>query len=148
MRFSFLAVLLALGATPAALGQSGGQGQVNVYNWSDYIDPVQLKDFSKRTGTKVNYTTYDSNEILDAKLKSGQADTTSWCPLPRSFFLCARSRPSSTCRSTSRGSGITAISIPTRWRCWPGTIRTMRMASRGCKGTIGIGYNATRFASA
>jgi putrescine transport system substrate-binding protein len=68
MRLRLVAALLAFGATPAL-----GQGQVNVYNWSDYIDPGQLKGFAKQSGIKVNYTTYDSNEILDAKLKSGQA---------------------------------------------------------------------------
>jgi putrescine transport system substrate-binding protein len=82
MRFSLLAVLLALGATPAL-----GQGQVNVYNWSDYIDPVQLKDFAKQTGIKVNYTTYDSNEILDAKLKSGQSGYDIVVPTASPFFV-------------------------------------------------------------
>jgi putrescine transport system substrate-binding protein len=82
MRFSLLAVLLALGATPAF-----GQGQVNVYNWSDYIDPGQLKDFAARSGIKVNYTTYDSNEILDAKLKSGQSGYDIVVPTASPFFV-------------------------------------------------------------
>ena len=49
------------------------QKQVNVYNWSDYIAEDQLKVFNQQTGIKVNYTTYDSNEILDAKLKAGRS---------------------------------------------------------------------------
>ncbi|MBS0550321.1 MAG: polyamine ABC transporter substrate-binding protein [Proteobacteria bacterium] len=61
-------LLVALVAGPAF-----AQGQVNVYNWSDYIDPAQLKNFAASTKIKVNYTTYDSNEILDAKLRTGQA---------------------------------------------------------------------------
>lgn len=44
---------------------------VNVYNWSDYIDPEAVKIFEKKTGIKVNYDVYDSNEILEAKLMSG-----------------------------------------------------------------------------
>src|SRR6185436_15197422 len=59
--------LLAL-ASPAF-----AQKQVNVYNWSDYIAEDQLKIFTQQTGIKVNYTTYDSNEILDAKLKAGRS---------------------------------------------------------------------------
>ena len=81
MRFSLLAVLLAL-STPAF-----GQGQVNVYNWSDYIDPAQLRDFAKQTGIKVNYTTYDSNEILDAKLRSGQSGYDIVVPTASPFFV-------------------------------------------------------------
>jgi putrescine transport system substrate-binding protein len=86
MRFSLLAVLLATllsyGATPAF-----AQGQVNVYNWSDYIDPDQLKVFAKQNGVKVNYTTYDSNEILDAKLKSGQSGYDIVVPTASPFFV-------------------------------------------------------------
>ena len=56
------------------------QGQnltLNVYNWGEYIsngsdDSVDVvAAFEKLTGIKVNYTTYDSNESLYAKLKSG-----------------------------------------------------------------------------
>ena len=68
MRLSLLAGLAAFAAGPAF-----AQKQVNVYNWSDYIAEDQLKLFSTETGIKVNYTTYDSNEILDAKLKAGRS---------------------------------------------------------------------------
>ena len=46
---------------------------LHVYNWSDYIAEAALKNFTTNTGIKVNYTTYDSNEILDAKLKTGRS---------------------------------------------------------------------------
>ncbi|TIS61868.1 MAG: polyamine ABC transporter substrate-binding protein [Mesorhizobium sp.] len=44
---------------------------VNVYNWSDYIDSSILDDFTKETGIKVVYDTFDSNEILETKLLAG-----------------------------------------------------------------------------
>jgi putrescine transport system substrate-binding protein len=44
---------------------------VNVYNWSDYIAPDTLEKFTKETGIKVNYDTYDGNETLEAKLAVG-----------------------------------------------------------------------------
>ena len=44
---------------------------LNVYNWSDYIDPVVLENFQKETGIKLNYDVYDSNEVLEAKLMAG-----------------------------------------------------------------------------
>ena len=53
---------------------------LNVYNWGEYIsngsdDSVDVVDaFQKLTGIHVNCTTYDSNESLYAKLKSGAAD--------------------------------------------------------------------------
>jgi putrescine transport system substrate-binding protein len=45
---------------------------VNVYNWSDYIDPKVLEEFTKETGIKVRYDTFDSNEIVEAKLLAGK----------------------------------------------------------------------------
>lgn len=44
---------------------------VNVYNWSDYIDPQVLKDFEKQYGIKVNYDVYDKNEVLETRLLTG-----------------------------------------------------------------------------
>src|SRR5215472_2815470 len=82
MRCIILACLFALAAGPAF-----GQKQVNVYNWSDYIAEDQLKAFSKDTGIKVNYTTYDSNEILDAKLKTGRSGYDVVVPTASPFFV-------------------------------------------------------------
>ena len=53
---------------------------INVYNWGEYIsngsdDSVDVvAAFEKLTGIKVNYTTFDSNESMYAKLKSGAAN--------------------------------------------------------------------------
>jgi len=46
---------------------------VNVYNWSDYITPEALEGFTKKTGIKVVYDVYDSNDVLDAKLLAGRS---------------------------------------------------------------------------
>src|SRR6478609_9041550 len=45
---------------------------VNVYNWSDYIEPTVLEDFTKETGINVNYEVMDSNEMLETKLVAGR----------------------------------------------------------------------------
>ena len=45
---------------------------VNVYNWSDYIEPTVLEDFTKETGIKVQYEVMDSNELLETKLLAGR----------------------------------------------------------------------------
>jgi putrescine transport system substrate-binding protein len=65
--FSMLLALVGLGQAQAA------DRVVNVYNWSDYIAPKVLEDFTKETGIKVVYDTYDSNETLETKLLAGNA---------------------------------------------------------------------------
>lgn len=39
------------------------------YNWSEYIPSEVLEEFTKETGIKVIYSTYESNESMYAKLK-------------------------------------------------------------------------------
>jgi putrescine transport system substrate-binding protein len=55
----------------AAAPASNEEKVVNVYNWSDYIDPKMLEAFTKDTGIKVNYDVFDSNEVLQTKLLAG-----------------------------------------------------------------------------
>lgn len=45
---------------------------LNVYNWSDYIAEETVPAFEKRTGIKVRYDVYDSNETLKGKLMTGK----------------------------------------------------------------------------
>ena len=58
---------------------AGQNVTLNVYNWGEYIsngsdDSIDVVDaFEKLTGISVNYTTFDSNESMYAKLKSGAA---------------------------------------------------------------------------
>ncbi|MGO2287382.1 polyamine ABC transporter substrate-binding protein [Pseudomonas lundensis] len=46
---------------------------VKIYNWSDYIAPDTLKNFTRDTGIAFSYDVYDSNETLDGKLMTGQS---------------------------------------------------------------------------
>lgn len=46
---------------------------VNVYNWTDYIDPVVVEKFTAETGIRVQYDVYDSLETLEAKLLIGRS---------------------------------------------------------------------------
>lgn len=43
---------------------------VNLYIWSNYIPSSVIDKFEKETGIKVNYSEYDSNETMYAKLKA------------------------------------------------------------------------------
>jgi putrescine transport system substrate-binding protein len=58
------------GQAPAA--PAAEEKVVNVYNWSDYIDPATLEQFTAETGIKVNYDVFDSNEVLETKLLAGK----------------------------------------------------------------------------
>jgi putrescine transport system substrate-binding protein len=46
---------------------------VRVYNWSDYVDETAIADFEKETGFKVIYDTFDSNEVLETKMLTGNS---------------------------------------------------------------------------
>jgi putrescine transport system substrate-binding protein len=64
----------ALSGAPAAGGSGPEDKVLNVYNWSDYIDPHVLADFSQQTGIKVNYDVFDSNSVLETKLLTGHTN--------------------------------------------------------------------------
>ena len=75
----FLASLTLLAASvgfialgPAATAQAQDR-VVNVYNWTDYIDPTVLDDFTRETGIRVVYDMYDNNEIVETKLLAGRS---------------------------------------------------------------------------
>ncbi|ATQ66972.1 MULTISPECIES: polyamine ABC transporter substrate-binding protein [Methylosinus] len=69
MKSTLALLLLALGAGAA----NGAERVVNIFNWSDYIDPSVLEDFTRETGVKVVYDTFDSNEVLETRLLAGSA---------------------------------------------------------------------------
>ncbi|QFY59119.1 polyamine ABC transporter substrate-binding protein [Rhizobium grahamii] len=66
-RLAATAVVAAFSAAPSLAQEK----VVNIYNWSDYIDSSILEDFTKETGIKVVYDTFDSNETVETKLLAG-----------------------------------------------------------------------------
>ncbi|MDO4732427.1 MAG: spermidine/putrescine ABC transporter substrate-binding protein [Bacillota bacterium] len=88
-----LTLILALGAILAGCGGSSSQlelekltgeysrefegTELNVFNWGEYISDGSEgsmdvnAEFEELTGIKVNYSTYESNEAMYAKMKSG-----------------------------------------------------------------------------
>ena len=65
IRAAFTAAL-ALAAAPAA-----AEGELNVYNWGDYINPEVLDRFAEEYDVDVSLDTYSSNEEMLAKIQSG-----------------------------------------------------------------------------
>ncbi|HWD60388.1 MAG TPA: polyamine ABC transporter substrate-binding protein [Stellaceae bacterium] len=68
MRAIAVAIIVLL--APAARAEAP---ELHVYNWSDYIAPDTIANFSKETGIAVTYDVYDGNEVLEAKLLAGQS---------------------------------------------------------------------------
>lgn len=59
-------------STPAPSQPQAG-GTLNVYNWSDYIDPYAVSRFQQETGIRVRYDVFDSLETLEGKLSAGRS---------------------------------------------------------------------------
>lgn len=63
---AFMAALICFNALAA-------DEHLNIYNWSDYIADDTISQFEKKTGIKVRYDVYDSNDTLQAKLLAGSS---------------------------------------------------------------------------
>ncbi len=68
--FLALKMILALAAL-SATGPAWAGGNLFIFTWTDYTSPALIAKFERETGIKVSVDTYDSNETLLAKLKSG-----------------------------------------------------------------------------
>ena len=138
MRHAFFAALLVLaaGLSPAA---AQGQRTVNVYNWSDYIDPTVLEDFTKETGIKVQYDTFDANETLETKLLAGKSGYD--VVVPTAYFL-ERQIKAAVFQKLDKSK------LPNLTNAWPEIAKRLASYDPGNQfavnymwGTTGIGYN-------
>ncbi len=73
-----MALLLAAcsrdAGVPVRSGDAAADMSLNVYNWSDFIDPSVVADFEKEFGIKVHYDVYDTNEMMEVKLLAGHTN--------------------------------------------------------------------------
>jgi len=131
-------VLCALGAA-AADAQGTRERVVNVYNWSDYVAPGVLDDFTRETGIKVRYDTFDSNDTLEAKLLAGRSGYD--VVVPTAYFLE---------RQIKAGlfQKLDTARLPNLVHLWPEITRKLAAYDPGNQhavnymwGTTGIGYN-------
>ncbi|HEY6641301.1 polyamine ABC transporter substrate-binding protein [Povalibacter sp.] len=72
-------------AAPGAKTAGQEERVVNVYNWSDYIDPEVLSRFEQESGIKVRYDVFDSNEVLETRLLTGNSGYD--LVVPSAYFL-------------------------------------------------------------
>lgn len=59
---------------------------VNVYSWSGEIPDSLIKQFEKESGIKVNFSTYQSNEVMYAKLRTS-AGASYDVVIPSSYYI-------------------------------------------------------------
>jgi putrescine transport system substrate-binding protein len=139
-----LACLAALGLTLLAPTVASAQGErvVNVYNWSDYIDPAVLEAFTKETGIKVRYDTFDANETLETKLLAGKSGYD--LVVPTGYFL-QRQIAAGVFRKLDKSK------LPNLVNAWPEVAGKLAFYDPGNQyavnymwGTTGIGYNVKK----
>ena len=88
MRHPIRSPLCLIGVMTVALSLSPAWAQertVNFYNWSNYMAPGVLEDFTKETGIKVVYDTFDANETLETRLLAGKSGYD--VVVPTGYFL-------------------------------------------------------------
>jgi putrescine transport system substrate-binding protein len=132
------AAVLAAGVMPSAAQDK----VVNVYNWSDYIDPKILEDFTKETGIKVKYDVFDSNDLLETKLLAGKTGYD--VVVPSANFLG---------RQIQAGvfEKLDKSKLPNLANVWPDISKRLETYDPGNQyavnymwGTTGIGYNVAK----
>jgi len=134
---SFAALALPLIADPAAA--EARRRTVNVYNWSDYIDPTVIEEFTRTTGITVRYDTFDSNDVLEAKLLAGRSGYD--VVAPTAYFLERQIKAGVFAR-------LDKSKLPNLVHMWPEITQRLAQYDPGNAhgvnymwGTTGIGYN-------
>lgn len=134
-RVAAMAAGLALLATLARAEER----VVNFYNWSNYVAPGVLDDFTKETGIKVVYDTFDANETLETRLLAGKSGYD--VVVPTAYFLQRQV-------TANIFQKLDKSKLPNLANAWP--VVTKRLAvydpdnSYGANymwGTTGIGYS-------
>jgi putrescine transport system substrate-binding protein len=148
MRTGLMRFRCWIGAVAAAValltaGEAAARERiVNVYNWSDYIDPAVLAAFTKETGIEVRYHTFDANEMLETKLLTGNSGYD--LVVPTAYFLERQIE-------ASVFLPLDKTRLPNSKNLWPDIAQRLatydpgnRFAVNYMWGTTGIGYNVRK----
>jgi putrescine transport system substrate-binding protein len=137
-----LALLATILAIAPAAGQQGNERILNIYNWTDYIAPTVIDDFTRETGIKVRYDTFDSNDTLETKLLAGKSGYD--VVVPSAYFLE---------RQIKAGvfQKLDKQKLPNLANLWPEITERLAKYDPGNQyavnymwGTTGIGYNVAK----
>jgi len=112
---------------------------VNFYNWSNYIAPDVLEDFTRETGIKVVYDTFDANETLETRLLAGKSGYD--VVVPTAYFLQRQIK-------ANIFQKLDKSKLPNLANAWPVVTKQLAVYDPGNQyaanymwGTTGIGYN-------
>jgi putrescine transport system substrate-binding protein len=112
---------------------------VNFYNWSSYIAPGVLDDFTRETGIKVVYDTFDANETLETRLLAGKSGYD--VVVPTAYFLQRQI-------GANIFQKLDKSKLPNLANAWPEITAKLAVYDPGNQyaanymwGTTGIGYN-------
>ncbi len=129
------AALLVLFSLPA----KADERIVNFYNWSNYMAPDVLENFTKETGIKVVYDTFDANETLETRLLAGKSGYD--VVVPTAYFL-QRQITAHVFQKLDKSK------LPNLANAWPVVLQRLSTYDPGnlyaanyMWGTTGIGYN-------
>src|SRR6476619_760864 len=136
------ALVAALAVITPAAAQTKSERIVNVYNWTDYIAPNVMEEFTKETGIKARYDTFDSNDKLETKMLAGKSGYD--VVVPTAYFLESLIKRG-VCQK------IEHAKLPNLVNMWPESTNPLTSYDPGnayavnfmC-GTIGIGYNVKK----
>jgi putrescine transport system substrate-binding protein len=139
LAFGFAALFASLLGDPAA---AQSKRTVNVYNWSDYIEPTVVEAFTRETGIAVRYDTFDSNDTLETKLLAGRSGYD--VVVPTAYFL-ERQIKAGVFQKLDRSK------LPNLVHVWPEIAQRLAKYDPGnvyavnyMWGTTGIGYNVKK----
>jgi len=140
MRFASVALgLAAFALLPGAAAVAQTKRTVNIYNWSDYIEPTVVEAFTRETGIGVRYDTFDSNDTLETKLLTGRSGYD--VVVPTAYFL-ERQIKAGVFQKLDRSK------LPNVVHVWPEIAQRLAKYDPGnvyavnyMWGTTGIGYN-------
>ncbi len=139
-----VAQLAAVAAAFLASGISvqAQQRTVNFYNWSNYMAPGILEDFTRETGIKVVYDTFDANETLETRLLAGKSGYD--VVVPTAYFL-QRQIVANIFQKLDKSK------LPNLANAWPEVTKRLAtydpgntFAANYMWGTTGIGYNVKK----
>ncbi|MCC8936967.1 polyamine ABC transporter substrate-binding protein [Bradyrhizobium sp. Arg68] len=125
-----------------AASASAEERTVNFYNWSNYMAPGVLEDFTKETGIKVVYDTFDANETLETRLLAGKSGYD--VVVPTGYFLQRQIMAKVFLK-------LDKSKLPNLANAWPMVTNHLATYDPGNNyganymwGTTGIGYNVRK----
>jgi putrescine transport system substrate-binding protein len=136
---AWIGVTAALVFSAMSLPTRAAERVVNFYNWSNYIAPGVLDAFTRETGIKVVYDTFDANETLETRLLAGKSGYD--LVVPTAYFLQRQI-------TANIFQKLDKSKLPNLVNAWPEVTARLAVYDPGNQyaanymwGTTGIGYN-------